>query len=62
MLTKLITQSDEVRLVLTVDESVLEAQVVAARYLVDEELGAREGAEFIDGLIAASKAAAGTQV
>ena len=60
MLTKLITQSDEVRLVLTVDESVLEAQVVAARYLVDEELGAREGAEFIDGLIAASKAAAGT--
>lgn len=59
MLTKILEQSDEVRLVLTVDESVLAAQVLAARALVEKELGSREGSEFVDGIIAASRAAAG---
>ena len=60
MLTKLTSQADTVRLVLTCDESVLEAQVVAARYLVDQELTDREGGGFVEDIVSVARAAAGT--
>lgn len=60
MLTKLTTTEQTVRLVLTCDESTLEAQVKAARYLVDEELTDREGkGDLVEGIVSAARSVAG---